>query len=120
MTGSLSTRPVDALVKAVGVRELARRDVDEVIDHSLSIAQTKVALGFGAALEQAYPLIGRQPAAGSPRQAHALNLPGLRFWSLTRYPYRVFYVEHGDFIDFIDVWRVLHQERDLPAWMMTA
>ena len=119
MTGSLSTRPVDALVKAVvvGVRELARRDVDEVIDHSLSIAQTKVALGFGAALEQAYPLIGRQPTAGSPRQAHALNLPGLRFWPLTRYPYRVFYVEHDD---FIDVWRVLHQDRGLPAWMMTA
>jgi toxin ParE1/3/4 len=117
VTGSVGTQPVDAVVKAIVLRELARRDTDEVIDHTLSLAQTKVALGFVAALEQACTLIGRQPAAGSPRYAHALNLPGLRSWPLTRYPYLVFCVEHDD---FIDVWRVLHQERDLPAWMMEA
>ncbi|ENO88947.1 plasmid stabilization system [Thauera aminoaromatica S2] len=31
-----------------------------------------------------------------------------------RYPYLVFYVERAD---HIDVWRVLHGERDIPAWM---
>ena len=117
VTGSVSKRSVDAQVKAVVLRALARRDVDEAIDHYLSVAQAKVALGFVAALEQAYTLIGRQAAAGSPRYAHALNLPGLRSWPLTRYPYLVFYVEQDD---FIDVWRVLHQERDLPAWMTQA
>ena len=86
MTGSVGTQPVDAVVKAIVLRELARRDIDEVIDHTLSLAQTKVELGFVAALEQACTLIGRQPAAGSPRYAHALNLPGLRSWPLTRYP----------------------------------
>ncbi len=104
-------------MKAVLLRELTQRDVDEVIDHYLTAAHAKIALGFVAALEQAYSQIGRQPAAGSPRYAQALNLPGLRSWPLTRYPYLVFYVEHDD---FIDVWRVLHQERDLPAWMMGA
>ena len=104
-------------MKAIVLRALARRDVDEVIDHYLAETNAKIALGFIAALEQAFTQIGRQPAAGSPRYAHALNLPGLRSWPLTRYPYLVFYVEHED---FIDVWRVLHQERDLPAWMMEA
>jgi toxin ParE1/3/4 len=37
-----------------------------------------------------------------------LNLPGLRFWPLTRYPHLVFYIEMDD---HVDVWRVLHGER---------
>jgi len=43
-----------------------------------------------------------------------LNLPGLRFWPLTHYPHLVFYMEADD---HIDVWRVLHGEQDIPAWM---
>jgi toxin ParE1/3/4 len=43
-----------------------------------------------------------------------LNLPGLRSWPLTRYPYLVFYVERSD---HVDVWRVLHGQRDIPGWM---
>ena len=54
---------------------------------------------------------------GSNRYAHELNLPGLKFWPLTRYPYLVFYVERPD---RIDVWRVLHGQRDIPAWMQEA
>lgn len=64
--------------------------------------------------EKAYGHIGRNPATGSPRHAHELNLPGLRAWPLTRYPHLVFYVERPD---HIDVWRVLHGQRDIPAWM---
>ena len=46
--------------------------------------------------------------------AHELNLPGLRFWPLKRFPYLVFYVEHAS---HIDVWRVLHGKRDIPVWL---
>ena len=46
--------------------------------------------------------------------AHELNLPGLRFWPLARYPHLVFYVERPQ---PIEVWRVLHGQRDIPAWM---
>jgi toxin ParE1/3/4 len=46
-----------------------------------------------------------------------LNLPGLKSWPLTRYPCLVFYVERPD---HIDVWRVLHGQRDVPAWMREA
>jgi toxin ParE1/3/4 len=38
----------------------------------------------------------------------------LRSWPLQRYPHMVFYVELDD---RIDVWRVLHGQRDIPAWM---
>ena len=37
-----------------------------------------------------------------------------RFWPLGRYPYLVFYIERDE---QIDVWRVLHEKRDIPAWM---
>jgi hypothetical protein len=39
---------------------------------------------------------------------------GRRAWPLTRYRHLVFYVERPD---HVDVWRVLHGQRDIPAWM---
>ena len=101
-------------VKVVIQRTLALRDVDEAVDHYLGEGAEKAALGFVDALEKAYLHIGRQPASGSSRYAHTLNLPGLRSWPLTRYPYLVFYFELAA---HIDVWRVLHGQRDIPAWM---
>lgn len=101
--------------KPVIPRELANRDVDEAIGHYLSEGARQAALGFIEALEQGYAHIGRHPAAGSPRYAHELDLPGLRSWPLKRYPYLVFYIERGD---HVDVWRVLHGQRDIPAWLL--
>jgi toxin ParE1/3/4 len=103
-------------IKPVVPRELAIRDVEEAIDHYLSEGAAQAALGFIEALEQAYAHIGRHPATGSSRHAHELNLPGLRSWPVSRYPYLVFYVENDD---RVDVWRVLHGSRDIPAWLRT-
>lgn len=100
--------------KPVIPRELANRDVEESVAYYLGEGADNAALGFIAALEQAYAHLGRHPASGSPRYAYELNLPGLRFWPLTRYPHLVFYIERGD---HVDVWRVLHSQRDIPAWM---
>ncbi len=100
--------------KPVVPRKLANQDVDEAVEHYLSEGGTQAVLGFIEALERAYIHIGRQPAGGSPSYAHELNIPGLRFWSLKRYPHLVFYIEHAD---YIDVWRVLHSKRDIPVWM---
>lgn len=100
--------------KTVVPRGQANRDVDEAIAYYLAEDAEKAALGFIDALEQAYTHIGRNPGTGSPRYAHELNLPGLRAWQLARYPHVVFYVERPD---HIDVWRVLHGQRDIPAWM---
>jgi toxin ParE1/3/4 len=103
-------------VKPVVPREQARRDVDEAIAYYLGEGAEQAALGFIDALEQTFAQIGRHPAAGSPRYAHELDLPGLRFRALSRYPQLVFYIERSN---CIDVWRVLHGHRDIPAWMRT-
>jgi toxin ParE1/3/4 len=100
--------------KPVVPRELANRDIDDAIAYYLSESAEQAAFGFIDALEQAYAHIGRHPATGSPRYAHELNLPGLRLWPLAHYPHLVFYVERPH---HIDVWRVLHGQHDIPAWM---
>jgi len=101
-------------LKPVIPRTLAKQDAEEAVSYYLNEEAEQAALGFIDALEQAYAHIARHPATGSPRYAHELDLPGLRCWSLKRYPHIVFYVERDD---HIDVWRVLHSMRDTPAWM---
>ena len=101
-------------VKPVIARVQANHDIDEIIAYYLGESAEQAAYGFVDALEDAYAHIGRRPATGSPRYAHELDLPGLRFWPLKHYPHLVFYVERPD---HIDVWRVLHGKRDIPVWM---
>jgi toxin ParE1/3/4 len=100
--------------KAVIPREPAKQDTDEAIDFYLSENTPEAALGFIEELERAYGHIGRHPSAGSSRYDHELNLPGLRFWPLRKYLHLIFYVER---VDHVDVWRMLHGQRDIPAWM---
>ncbi|MCY4114216.1 MAG: type II toxin-antitoxin system RelE/ParE family toxin [Chloroflexi bacterium] len=100
--------------KPVILRERARSDVDEAVEHYLAEAQSTVALAFIDMLEEAFRRMGEHPAAGSPRYALELNIPGLRSWVVGEFPFLVFYVEReAD----IDVWRVLHAARDIPAWL---
>ena len=100
--------------KPVVLRERAQRDIDGALEHYLTEAGAAVALDFINALEDARRQIEAQPATGSPRYAHELDVPGLRFRNVKRFPYLVFYVEREA---EIDVWRVLHGARDNPAWM---
>lgn len=100
--------------KPVIPRLRAGQDVDHAIAHYLAEGSIQAASGFVDALAHGYAHIGRHPHTGSPRYAHELNLPGLRFWKLARYPYLVFYIERTD---HVDVWRVLNSQRDLPAWL---
>jgi len=100
--------------KPVIPRERANLDIDEALHHYVTQANEKIAFGFIDALERAFYHIAHHPAAGAPRYAHELNLPCLCFHPLKRYPYFVFYKEYDD---HIDVWRILHANRDIPAWM---
>ncbi|HKR39531.1 MAG TPA: hypothetical protein VJU59_07595 [Paraburkholderia sp.] len=47
----------------------------------------QAALGFIAEIEHAYTHLARHPKTGSPRCAYELDIPGLRSWSLDRYPH---------------------------------
>ncbi len=100
--------------KAVIPRQRALEDVDVAIDFYVSEAGIDVALGFVEALESAYEFVAGNASAGSPRWAYELGLPGLRSWPLKGFPWLVFYLEQDD---WIDVWRVLHAKRDIPAWL---
>ena len=103
--------------KPVIPRGQVRRDVDEALTFYLNEGAASAALGMIDALEKAYAHIARHPATGSPHNAHELNLPHLRVCSLKRYPYLVFYMEQPD---HIDVWRLLHEHRDIPMSLQEA
>ena len=100
--------------RPVVLRQLAQQDVDEAIAYYLQEAGQAVALGFVDSLEEALHHIAKHPKTGSPRYAVELDLPGLRMWPLNRYPYLVFYAEQGQ---QVDVWRILHAQRHIPAWL---
>ncbi|RQP24380.1 type II toxin-antitoxin system RelE/ParE family toxin [Piscinibacter terrae] len=92
----------------------AEEDVVAALEYLLEEAPHS-ASNFVDSLEQAYRHIQRAPATGSPRFAHELNVPGLRSWQCRKFPYVVFYMEHPQ---RIDIWRVLHSSRDIPAHLL--
>ncbi len=64
------------------------------------------------AFKEAFRHVSQHPGTGSLRYAHECDLPGLRVWKCSQFPYLVFYIERSD---SIDLWRVLHESRDIPS-----
>ncbi|WIG54684.1 MAG: hypothetical protein OJF61_000470 [Rhodanobacteraceae bacterium] len=95
-------------------RQLARTDIEQAAAYYFDTAGLAVAERFVVAVETAAAHAATHPEAGSARYAQTLDRPGLRFWSVKGFPYLVFYLDGGD---YLDVWRVLHAERDIPAWL---
>ncbi len=90
---------------------LAGADIQSAVE--FYVAETvQVAAAFIDELERATRHIESHPATGSPRYAHELNIPQLRFWPLRRFPFALFYIEHADHLDVI---RCVHMSRDIPA-----
>lgn len=100
--------------KLVIPRASATRDAEDALEYYLLEAGEQIAVAFIDALEEAFSRLARYPSVGSNRYAHELNLPGLRSWPLSRFPWLIFYVDSPD---SIDVWRILHQRRNIPDWM---
>lgn len=92
------------------VRPAADRDLDAALAFLLREGAPGAALQLLEEFEAALARIAGRPAIGSPRYAHLL--PALRFWKLRRHEYLVFYVIQPD---VIDVLRILHAKRDIPA-----
>ena len=101
-------------LKRIVPRRRAIRDIDETVAYYLKEAGEKAALGFIDSLERAYRQIrapsGERIASLRPRTRYT----GASVWPLKRYPYLIFFVERDD---HVDVWRVLHAERDIPDHM---
>ncbi len=94
------------------LRALAAADVDAAVAYYLNEADRKTAHEFVDALETAINHLRRHPLTGSLRFAFELEIPDLRSWPVKKFPYLVFYVPADD---HIDIWRVLHARRDIPA-----
>ena len=96
----------------IDLRALAAADIEAAVDHYREEAGPQVALDFIDALEAAISHLHHYPNSGSLRFAFELEIPGLRSWSLQQFPYLIFYVPQDD---RIDIWRLLHARRDIPA-----
>lgn len=100
-----------AVIKPALRSTQARLDIEAALDYYALQAPPMVA-SFVDALERAVAHIQLSPGTGSPRYASELDLPGLRFWTLNKFPYGLFYLEQ---IDHLLVIRLVHMSRDIPA-----
>lgn len=94
------------------LRAAAEQDIAGAVAYYRDEGGLDVALDFIDALEATIADLCEHPRIGTLRFAFELEIPDLRSWSLQRFPYLVFYVPDDD---HIDVWRVLHARRDIPA-----
>ena len=96
------------------LRAAAERDVADALSYYCDEAGADTALDFVDALETAITNLCDHPLSGSLRFAFELEIPNLRSWPLQRFPSLLFYVPDDN---RIDIWRVLHARRDIPAFL---
>ena len=102
------------MAKPVELRQLAADDIDATLSYYQRETGESLAIRFVDALEAELSHLSGHPLIGSLRYSYELNIPALRSWSLEAFPYIVFYIDRAE---FVDVWRVLHARRNIPAWL---
>jgi toxin ParE1/3/4 len=98
--------------RTVRFRARAAADVDAAVDYYRDDVGEAVALEFVDAVEQCVRRIRSSPQLGSLRFSYEVDIPELRVVATQRFPYLIFYIPS---VDTIDIWRVRHSRRDLPA-----
>ena len=96
------------------LRSTAEHDIEQAVAHYRDERGPELALDFVDAFEAAIADLCHHPFIGTLRFAFELEIPELRSWPLPRFPYLVFYVPTDK---HIDVWRVLHARRNIPAFL---
>ena len=89
----------------------ARSDIEAALDY-YALQAPHMVESFLNSLERATDHIQRAPGTGSPRYSIELDLPGLRFWTLNKFPHGLFYLEQEDHLLML---RLVHMSRDIPA-----
>lgn len=97
------------------LRLLAENDIEDAFSFYLDEAGADVAVALLDEIETALTHIEENPGTGSPRYGELCEVPGLRLWCVSRYPYALLYVEHAA---YLDVLRVLHQHVDIPVHVL--
>ena len=99
-------------MKPVRVRPRADMEIDVLADY-IAGENLGAALRFLEAIETTFDALSEQPGIGSPRYAHLPLLEGLRVWAVSGFENTlIFYIERPV---YVDVLRVLHAARDIPA-----
>ena len=80
------------------------------------LASAAIATDFVLEFDACMQRIEHFSRAGSLRYAELLDVDGLRFVIVNRYPHLVFYSERRDYLGLV---RVLHQLQDIPATLPT-
>jgi toxin ParE1/3/4 len=96
------------------LRAVASADIGSAVIYYRNEAGPDIAVNFVNELQTAIDQLCQEPLLGSLRFAYELEIPGLRSWSLREFPCLVFYMTDGH---SIDIWRVLHARRDIPAYL---
>ncbi len=99
-------------MKPRALRQIAETDIENAFAYYLNDAGPDTALRFLHDVETALMHIEQNPGTGSPRYGELCEVPGLRLWMLSRFPYALLSVEQAA---YSDVLRVLHQHSDIPA-----
>ena len=86
-------------------------DIDEALDYYLVAAPHMISKLEDAILEARYH-VERFPGTGSKRYQSNDGEDVLRFWTLKKFPYAIFYFERPVYVEII---RVLHQSADIPV-----
>ncbi len=93
-------------------RRLAQQDIEQATEYYETHGGEAIALDFLDDLEATLETLCQFPGAGSLKYGERLKVEGLRSQPLRHFPYVVLYVPR---VDRLEVWRVLHGRRDIPA-----
>lgn len=100
--------------KLLALHISAKLDVEVALSYYRSLMSPLVSDKFVAALEKSFNFLIKYPKASSLRLGEQIGRSDGRSWRLNKFPYLVVYKEIPD---QVDVFRVLHQRRDLVKWM---
>lgn len=98
--------------KPVRYRVSAETDLRAAAQYLVGEGGKALARRFTAAVRDGVARIADNPAIGALRYALPAGVPGLRAWPLRDFPYLIFY---RDLSNRIEVLRILHAHRDIPA-----
>ena len=103
-------------MKRLTRRAQATDDLEIAFDYYFDAVNLDLAERFKDGVDYAMAHISRHPGTGSRRYSagHLAGPTGgdLRFWTLNKFPYSIFYCEREDHIEII---RVLHQSSNIPV-----
>lgn len=100
------------MAKPVRFSDVATVDLESASSYYVAEADVATAIRFVDAVEATAQRISRNPRLGSLRFAYELSVPDLRIVSVGKFQYLLFYLERET---SVDVWRLLHASRDIPA-----